>query len=160
MKFPRKAAVVVAAIASLGSAKPMGWDILEDARGVGRPAPRPVILMFWATWCAPCRLELEALPELSAAARPIPIVVTPFDESNRTREALRGLAPSRVGYPAIGAQALLNALIGGAAGLPVNIAIDASGAICARKLGPLTIADAQDWTTRCARPRPAASPSP
>ncbi|HEY1410381.1 MAG TPA: redoxin domain-containing protein [Promineifilum sp.] len=34
---------------------------LSDFRG------RPVILNFWATWCAPCRLEMPELQKLQAA---------------------------------------------------------------------------------------------
>ncbi|MBV8593146.1 MAG: hypothetical protein JOZ27_02470, partial [Caulobacteraceae bacterium] len=123
----------------------------RDGDGAARTMPRPAILMFWAAWCAPCRLELDHLPELTAAAGAVPIVVIPIDASARTRETLRALPPPQVAYPAGGAYALLDALIGGAAGLPVNLELDANGAVCARKMGPLRVADIRAWAEKCAR---------
>jgi len=45
---------------------------------------RPVVLVFWASWCPDCRAEVPALKELRAAHPEVAFVSVSFD---RTREA-------------------------------------------------------------------------
>ena len=75
---------------------------LEDLPAPGRPAPdfalpdldgntvrlsdylgRPVVLNFWATWCAPCRLEMPELEQAAAdyAGRDLAVLTVNQDET-------------------------------------------------------------------------------
>lgn len=56
---------------------------LEDFRG------RPLILNFWATWCAPCRLEMPALQAAQDAHQEEGLVVLAIN-SQETGEAVTG----------------------------------------------------------------------
>src|SRR4051794_26290122 len=55
---------------------------LSDFRG------KPVLLNFWATWCAPCRVEMPWLVQLDHTYRPqgLHIVGVAMDDSGETQE--------------------------------------------------------------------------
>ncbi len=139
--------VTLAAGASAGAAQ--APDRLVDGDGAPRPLPAPAIVLFWASWCAPCRVELEMLDPLAAAASPTPVIVIPMDESRTTVALLAGIDPARIRYVPSGAYRLLRTLAGDSGALPVSVALEPSGAVCAIKQGALSVAEAGAWARRC-----------
>jgi peroxiredoxin len=137
---------------------------LEDLPAPGRPAPdfalpdldgntvrlsdfggRPVVLNFWATWCAPCRLEMPELEQAAAdyAGRDLAVLTINQDE---TAEQV-GDFFTEVGLTL---PALLDA--GGKVGvaygaffLPTTIIVGPDGIVSAIHRGILSRADLDDY---------------
>jgi cytochrome c biogenesis protein CcmG, thiol:disulfide interchange protein DsbE len=124
---------------------------------VGRPAPafslvpvgggppvtsdalkgRPVVLNFWATWCAPCIEEHEVLVRAATALQGDVqfLGVVYEDEEERVRAFLdrRGSA-----YPSLLDPEAKTAIAYGVAGVPETYFIDAAGVIQAKVAFPLS----------------------
>lgn len=97
-----------------------GEFTLSDARG------RPVVLNFWASWCAPCRTEI---PDISAFAESNPgvqvIGVAVEDAEVAARDFAAEIGAS---YPlALGTQHVEDAYP--RLGLPVTYVIDENGIV-------------------------------
>ena len=135
-------------LAAVGAARAQA---MRDAAGVDRELPKPAIILFWAPWCAPCRVETRNLGELTRAAGSTPVVVVPMDDDRRTRDALSGVAPSRVLFARGGGYRLLRRWAPDASGLPVSIALNSVGGVCAAVAGALTIDDVRRLGIACAQ---------
>ena len=88
-----------------------------------------VLLTFWATWCAPCQIEMPHLVRWQSQFGPqgLQIVAISMDDS---AAPVRSLARKRgVNYPVIMGDEELGALYGGVLGLPVTFLIDRDGKI-------------------------------
>jgi cytochrome c biogenesis protein CcmG/thiol:disulfide interchange protein DsbE len=107
------------------------------------PAPTDAILRepgvklvnFWASWCAPCRVEHPYLVEIAESGIPI-IGVNYKDRPEQARAFLAELGDP---YAAIGADETGRTGIDwGLMGVPETFVIDAEGRITHRHAGPIT----------------------
>ena len=91
-----------------------------------------VLLNFWATWCAPCRIELPRFAAWQKQFAPEGLqvlAVSMDDDPAAVRSLLRKLRPD---YPILMGDAKLGEMYGGILGLPVTFLIDRHGIIRAR----------------------------
>ena len=115
-------------IRALASRTPAAPD-LTDFRG------KVVLLDYWATWCAPCKIEVPHLVELQKKYGPegLQIVGISMDDDSATvRTFAREFA---INYPVALGNAQLAQAYGGVLGLPVAFLIDRNGRIVKRMDG-------------------------
>jgi peroxiredoxin len=103
---------------------------LADLRG------RTVLLNFWATWCAPCRVETPWLVDLDQRYRSQGLTIIGVSMDDGSREAVAKFAKEyHVEYPVlIGTPAVADAY-GGVRFLPQTFLIGRDGAIISRTFG-------------------------
>jgi cytochrome c biogenesis protein CcmG/thiol:disulfide interchange protein DsbE len=141
-----------------------------DSPLVGKPAPqfalkvvgsgetidisalrgKPVVLNFWATWCAPC---WEEHPGLIAASRAygdrVQFLGVVFqDEESKILEFLRQRGSA---YPTVVDDRGKTAIAYGVGGVPETFFLDANGAIVAKHDGPITPDQLQSYLMKVVR---------
>ncbi len=100
----------------------------------------PVLVNFYASWCAPCAEEAPALMALKAEGVRI-VGVAYKDRPDAAADFLRRLGDP---YDAVLADADGRAAIEfGLTGVPETYAVDAAGVIRAKRAAPLTADDAE-----------------
>lgn len=88
-----------------------------------------VLIDFWATWCAPCMIEIPHLIDLKKryAARGFEIIGVSFDDSAApVKAAARRFA---FNYPILLGDAAFGNLYGGVLGLPMQFLVGRNGKI-------------------------------
>ena len=114
-------------LAPLGELPPIPEDMLADGE--------VKLVNFWASWCAPCRVEHPSLTALSAEGVPIYGV----NYKDRPAAALGFLAELGNPYDAAGAdESGRMALEWGVYGVPETFVVDGEGRILYRFAGPVT----------------------
>jgi len=105
----------------------------------GSPVQAPVaalqpdtLILFVASWCAPCRIELARADAIAVAARPRRMRIVPLDKGQGTTAMLRKVRPDLVWNPdKAEMQALETRLLTQTAGLPFSAMTDDAGKPCA-----------------------------
>ncbi len=139
-------AVVVAAC---GGGSGGGGDALPDvslaALHDGAPAldvgalRGPAVVNLWATWCQPCRKELPAFQEVSAARPDVRFVgVDIAEDAAKARDFLAELGITFDQY--LDDRGRLTEALGTAV-LPVTIVVDADGKVATEHVGPMSVDD-------------------
>ncbi len=94
-----------------------------------------VLLDFWATWCAPCEIEMPTFVawQNKYGTRGLQVIgISMDDDPALVRKAYSKL---KINYPIAMGDAKLGELYGGVMGLPLTYLIDAHGVIRARYQG-------------------------
>ncbi len=116
-------------------------DLHGNSISVSRWNTRPLVLNFWATWCAPCRKEIPLLNALQKnyAARGVQIVGIAVDNLDAVKQFMHAVP---VSYPVlIGDQEaieLIEAYGDRAGALPYTVFINRDGMIDSLASGALT----------------------
>lgn len=109
---------------------------------------KPLLINFWATWCAPCLRELPALDQFHHRfqAQGWQVVGIAIDTASQVREFLTRV---KVGFPiglaGAGGTDLVIQLGNSQGGLPFSVLIDSQGEIVQRKLGETNLAELTGW---------------
>ena len=106
---------------------------------------KPLVVNFWATWCAPCVEEMPALNDMAQSMPDIQFVGIGIDTADKIRQFV---AKIPVSYPLLvaghGGIALLRELGNPAGGLPFTVMFDANGSMIDTILGQVQPADLQE----------------
>lgn len=114
--------------------------------------PPRTILLFVASWCAPCHGEIAQLPRLTRAADPYRVVVVPVDRGRATAAMLRPVPSEQRWNPDPAVLATIrDDLMAGTAGLPFSVAIGGDGRACGEHRGVLTPAQVEALRRGCER---------
>lgn len=104
-----------------------------DSRSVRLSALRghPVLLNFWATWCAPCRVEMPWLVELDQKYRTqgLQIVGVSLDEAGDVKEVASFAKQRGVQYQLLLGNSATADAYGGVRFMPQTFFIDSEGKI-------------------------------
>ena len=107
---------------------------LSDYRG------RAVVLNFWATWCAPCRVEMPWLEELSRQyrAQGIEVVGISMDDPGQEAAVRKFVRERNVDYTILLGNDAVGDAYGGARLLPQTFFLDRDGRIVKSTVGITT----------------------
>lgn len=117
---------------------------------------RPLLLNFWATWCAPCVRELPEIQQFLASQTGWQGLALAIDRKEAVQEFLVKL-PLLVPLALGGAQGLeLGRQLGNTqGGLPFSVVFDAQGQVFWRRLGALQAGELEAVAQALAAGRPA-----
>lgn len=113
-----------------------------------RFAGKPLLINFWATWCAPC---VEELPMLNAfyrehAPKGWQVVALAIDQPSSVRKFLPRLPLEfPVGLAGMQGTDLGRSLGNLTGGLPFTVVLGGAGRVLHRKMGQVTAQDLQQW---------------
>lgn len=141
-------------IMTLALAALLTGQAIEQAEPLDAATPAlrgPAVVVLWASWCTTCRAELERLPLLAQAARPLAISTVAIDPPERARSLMvrRGMSTLRAYADRRDPRTVLDSWGGPGAALPVAVALDSHGQVCGRKLGLLGTDQLRAWAQRC-----------
>jgi len=115
-------------------------DLDDQPRSVAEWSGQPLLINFWATWCAPCRREMPLLQSLQdehsdGSLQVIGIALDNLPDAKRFIEAIDVTYPILYGEDDV--TALAESFGDAFIGLPFSVFVDPSGEILALHSGEL-----------------------
>ncbi len=97
---------------------------------------KAVLVNFWATWCAPCKVELPWLVELQQQYGPQGLQIVGVAMDDADEKAIAGFTREmKLNYPVLLGSSAVAGLYGGVDGYPTSFFVDRSGRIVAQESG-------------------------
>jgi cytochrome c biogenesis protein CcmG/thiol:disulfide interchange protein DsbE len=100
---------------------------------------QPVVLNFWASWCAPCRVEMPHLVEAFRANHDAGVVFIGIDVQDSLNDARKFVddfeVPTDDGYILVTDRTGVTTIAYGVSGLPATFFVDAEGVVVERWVG-------------------------
>ena len=143
LKFQPHAMAADTALWGLTFDTPNGQKlVMQSLRG------KPLLINFWATWCAPCVEEMPLLDrfyrENSAKGwQTLGLAIDQVEPVNRFLKKTPVSYP--VGMAGLQGMDLVRSLGNSVGGLPFTVVLGTAGNVLHRKIGQLTPADLQQW---------------
>ena len=104
-----------------------------------------VLLNFWATWCAPCRIEMPALERLHQELAGRGLRVVGVDIGEETGDVRRFVEETGITFEIVIDHDLSTGRVYAARSLPMTYILDPEGTIVARAIG------VRDWDSESMR---------
>jgi thiol-disulfide isomerase/thioredoxin len=121
----------------LGRAVPSFTATALDGRSVTAPwhHGRPTLLVFLASWCAPCRAELPRLSQYLRANAPAALAVVGVNYNDAPSSARALLASAHVTFPVVPDSGAITVSDFGFVGLPDTVLVSSTGHVLAVHVG-------------------------
>jgi cytochrome c biogenesis protein CcmG/thiol:disulfide interchange protein DsbE len=110
-------------------------DLTGHNLDLARLRGKVVLLNFWATWCAPCQIEMPMFDRWQEQYRPQQLAVIGISMDDDSEPVRRMIYAQRIDYPVAMGDARLGQRYGGVLGLPLTFLIDRNGIVRAKFQG-------------------------
>jgi thiol-disulfide isomerase/thioredoxin len=116
-------------------------DLNGQSQALSRWKGKPILVNFWATWCAPCVKEMPELDGLYTRHPNVQFLGLAVDTSVNV---VKFMLKIPISYPVLitgpSGIGLMRRLGNGPGGLPFTVVLDADGEIRKQILGPVNVA--------------------
>lgn len=110
-------------------------DLNGHTLHLGALRGKVVLLNFWATWCAPCQIEMPTFSAWQRQYGPRGLAVIGISMDDDAADARHLVQRLKLDYPNAMGDARLGEQYGGVLGLPLTFLVDRNGRIRARFQG-------------------------